>query len=405
MPLVNHPDEMEKQRTFHPFPRLPAELRWKIWSYNLPGPRIVSIRCGSDVAAISPPPDGRPVPLCSASHPGSPSPSCTSPAPIPINLHVCHEARREALRRYRPCFGIARGSGRIYFDSNQDTLYFGPRDGFMASEAQLRTVLSLCDPAELARVTRIAVNDGLFWIYDSPVTGRSRGTAQSALANSLLVDVLYLLRARLPGLKELVFVPRDENPLYSGDCCLVEPAIIQSLLARQVREAMRVVFEPPGPSTSATVTVITPPISPLSSSSSMNGNSDGQGSSSSGSCCPWRWRVMTLSANPNPVPSPKREQNGLLWRCSQTGLNEPSSGGSDDDDGGHCIIKTGNISNNTSIYMNGHLNWRGSGIRRSRIDDESTHTRGWVVRGSWRLSMLEESARKQFLSVEMDVCG
>lgn len=270
----------------------------------------------------------------------------------------------------------------------------------MASEAQLRTVLSLCDPAELARVRRIAINDALFWVYDSPVTGRSRGTAQSALASSLLVDVLYLIRARLPGLKELVFVPRDENPLYSGDCCLVEPAIIQSLLARQVREAMRVVFE----QTSPQPTILSTTTTSFSTPSSATGGSQG-------SSCPWHWRVMTLSANPHPVSSPKSEQKSLARRSSQLSFHDRSTGGGSGSCG-HSIINNSSsgssnnaFNNSNNSALNGHLNWRGSGIRRSRFDDENTHTRGWVARGSWRLSILEESARRQFLSVEMDVCG
>ncbi|KUI64074.1 hypothetical protein VM1G_10856 [Cytospora mali] len=216
----------DQGKTFHLFSRLPAELRWKIWAFNLPGPRIVSIKCGPESLSSLPGLDsgGRLSPSSSS--------GCTSPAAIPTNLHVCHESRREALRQYRSSFGIARQPGQVFFAPDQDVLYFGPRDGFMASEANLRTILSMCDPVELAQVKRVAINDALFW-------------------------------SRLPGLQELIFIPRDENPLYSGDSCLVEPAMGQGRMARQIREAMTAVFGAPD---------------------------DG----------PWRWRIMTLSADPDP---------------------------------------------------------------------------------------------------------
>lgn len=79
---------------------------------------------------------------------------------------------------------------------------------------------------------------------------------------SLLVDVLLLLRARMPGLREMVFVPRDEDPSYSGDVCVGEPAMVHSRLAGIVREAMALVFVDQRPSER-----------------------------------PWSWRIMTLGAD------------------------------------------------------------------------------------------------------------
>ncbi|KAF3770074.1 hypothetical protein M406DRAFT_66519 [Cryphonectria parasitica EP155] len=370
--------QAQQERTFHPFPRLPPELRWKIWAYNLPDPRIVSIRCGSD--PTSPQETSSPSSSCSSS--SSPLPGCSSPALIPANLHTCHESRREALRRYRLSFGITRGPGHIFFDPGADTLYFGPRDGFMASEAQLRTVLALCDPAELARVERVAINDALFWVYDDGRSSSSSnsnsssvcrsggggisigigsgraGMARSAMASSLLVDIMALLRARLPGLRELVFVPRDDNPLYSGDSCLVEPAIVQSRLARQVKEAMGIAF------------------------GAMPEEEEGGG-------CPWNWRVMTISADPDP---PVYGRQVLGWG---TGTEEKRDRENDGE--------------NASSVTRGYLHWRSSrgGSRRAGLAREENHARGaWVAGvGLSRLSSLEESVRRQFMSMEMDVCG
>lgn len=174
---------------------------------------------------------------------GSPSSSstvgCTSPARIPANLHANHESRREALRHYQAAFGIAHRPGQIFFSTPSDILYFGPRDGFMASEAQLRTVLTLCNPIDLAHVQKVAIDEGIFWM-------RAAGSAK--LAVSLLVDVLRLLRARMPGLCNLMVVPRSDCVLHSGDACPLqsELATAQSPgpgpLARIVQEAMEVVF-------------------------------------------------------------------------------------------------------------------------------------------------------------------
>lgn len=322
----------------------------------------MSVRCGSEPR----PPDGRDRHSSSSSSSSLLSYAdggCTSSAPIPANLHVCHESRSEALRRYRLSFGIARQPGRVFFDPDEDVLYFGPRDGFMASEAQLRTVLTLCCPEELRRVRKVAINDALFWVYESsrrssgssiflpsfaaitgppspscggeypPSVGSYRherlssqhfhhqrrqhwpggfgagGLAHATIATSLLADTLQLLRTRLPGLQELIFVPRDENPLYSGDCCLVEPAMVQSRMARQVREAMAVVFGGDGRSDLDSSAAAVPSLPRIGAQQQRQqqqqqekrlpaAHPDDQ-NSGVGSV-PWIWRIMALSADPDP---------------------------------------------------------------------------------------------------------
>lgn len=221
-------------------------------------------------------------------------------------------------------------------------LYFGPRDGFMASEAQLRTVLTLCDPAELARVQKVAINDAVFW---GGGDGRRRGASLAAtatagcadttlkVAGSLLVDVLRLLRARLPGMRELVFVPRDENPLYSGDACLLEPAMAQSRLARVVREAMAVVF--------------------------------GERRRLVGER-PWNWRIMTLSAA---VHGPVYGREVLSWDYADVQED----------------VEYGNV--HGPGY--GGPGWRGEKHWAGK-DRELT-----------RLSVLQESVRREFMHMEV----
>lgn len=265
----------------------------------------------------------------------------------------------------------------------------------MASEANLRTVLSLCDPTELAQVRRVAINEALFWVYDSawhrqspcyhdhhqqhlqqhnqqlqtppttPMESQHHQNRQqtqdtstllptpgalstplppaavaamthTSIAASLLVDILRLVHARLPGLRELVFVPRDENPLYSSDCYLTEPAMGQNRLRRQASEAMATAF---------------------------GGQGDGDTSDWSG-LPPWEWKIRTLSADPDP---PSYDKLVLGW-CS---------GGAD-------------------ITGGGGKDGRGGGVAGAKRPLGVTT----------RLGAVQESARK-FLEVEMeiDVCG
>lgn len=114
----------------------------------------------------------------------------------------------------------------------------------------------------------------------------------TSIAASLLVDMLRLIRTRLPGLRELVFVPRDENPLYSSDCYLTAPAMAQNRLARQVREAMRAAF--------------------------------GGDRAPDKAAPPWEWKIMTLSADPDP---PSYDRQVLGW-CGSAGTG-PASGAQD----------------------------------------------------------------------------
>ncbi|OHF02634.1 hypothetical protein CORC01_02030 [Colletotrichum orchidophilum] len=210
---------------FHLFSRLPVELRLKIWNFNLPPPRVVPIRCGAKSLSF-------------ASHAQSPRPStsgCTSYAALPVNLHACQESRLEAQKSYHLSFGMTRNPGQIFFDNAHDILYFGARDGYMASEAQFRTVMALCDPEDISEVRRLAINDSLFWVD---------AMYQSMTAANLTVEVLKQIRVRMPKLEQLVFVPRDENPVYDNEVDLL-PAnphgVLEQQMARQMEAAMKAV--------------------------------------------------------------------------------------------------------------------------------------------------------------------
>ncbi|KAF4987512.1 hypothetical protein FGRMN_10327 [Fusarium graminum] len=191
------------------FCKLPTELRLKIWNYNLPPTRLVPLQCGSG---------------CSKSLSWT---GCTSPAPIPANLHTCAESRSEALKHYGLGFGFARGPGQVFLDPERDILYFGPRDGYMAADSQFQTCMSMCDPEELAVVRRLAVNDALFWVDES---------YRSMTAASLTVELLRRIQARMPALEELIFIPRVEESPESVN--YVEPTMVYVRMARQIQTAV-----------------------------------------------------------------------------------------------------------------------------------------------------------------------
>ncbi|OAA68137.1 hypothetical protein SPI_00332 [Niveomyces insectorum RCEF 264] len=255
----------------HSFPKLPPEIRLQIWRYSLPGPRVVSVRCGarspsspSPLSSFSLPPFS-PATAATATNsnapPSSLPPWCTSRAAIPASLHVCHESRTEARRWYALMFGLARQPGHVFFDRRQDILYFGPRDGYMASEAQLQTMLALADPDELAQIERVAISETLFRDASSvsptrpaepdpaalslasaprslasarspfsfspvplvsvPLLPSSPDPESDRLATHLAADVLHQLRVRLPNLRELIVVPHDETAKYRSEAALV----------------------------------------------------------------------------------------------------------------------------------------------------------------------------------------
>lgn len=117
----------------------------------------------------------------------------------------------------------------------------------MASEAQFRTVLSLVDPDELAQIRCVAVSEALFSLFWADVSSRrsvhsarnNKYYQSTSVAASLTVEVLRQIRGRLPNVRELIFVPRDEAPLPSVE----ESAVVQSRMQKQIQAAMRVVCE------------------------------------------------------------------------------------------------------------------------------------------------------------------
>ncbi|KAM4055336.1 hypothetical protein HRG_008737 [Hirsutella rhossiliensis] len=204
-------------RQFHLFSLLPPELRLRIWNLNLPSCRLVPLHC--DTASPSLYENSAPSSHCAT--------GCTSNAPVPVNLHVCAESRAEAFKSYSRAFGFARGPGHVIFNPDSDILLFGPRKGYMAAGSQFHTCMSMCDQAELARVRRVAISDGIFWID---------GTYRSMTAASPTVEVIKQLAARMHSLERIIFVPREEDE--TGDL-----AVAMERMARQIQMALATVCQ------------------------------------------------------------------------------------------------------------------------------------------------------------------
>ncbi|KAI0118620.1 hypothetical protein GGR51DRAFT_127062 [Nemania sp. FL0031] len=214
------PDSSEP--SFHLFSQLPPELRLMIWSFTLPGPRIISLRCEPRPATQggSYEPEG---PL----H-GKPMLQCRSPAPVPTTLHVCGESRYEALRRYKLLFGIGGAPGTIYFDPLSDALYFGSR-----GREDLTTFMAVVSPPDKAMVRHIAVNEALIsgrhWLNRPPVTPSPQQVTERLICQ---------VRARFRNLRRLTFVCLDRNPLYSSDAVFVEAPQRNRFIERQIKGAI-----------------------------------------------------------------------------------------------------------------------------------------------------------------------
>ncbi|KAN0114818.1 hypothetical protein V8E51_004362 [Hyaloscypha variabilis] len=91
---------------FHPFPRLPSEIRLKIWKLGVPGDgRIVELKYSKKIF------------------------HAVSPTPTPVLMHVSRETRAEASKHYTLLYNPHYLTPRIYINPKIDTLYFSEKRG------------------------------------------------------------------------------------------------------------------------------------------------------------------------------------------------------------------------------------------------------------------------------------
>jgi len=112
---------------FEYFPQLPAELRLKIWSHLLPGPRLVEVVW--KVTRIH-------TPVSNPSNPKRIKARYIGNERPPNLLHVCQESREEARRSLTLRLATDDQHSPIFVDPVRDTIYLRCRlDNYSAYES------------------------------------------------------------------------------------------------------------------------------------------------------------------------------------------------------------------------------------------------------------------------------
>lgn len=103
-------EEIGADKTFHDFPRLPPELRKKVWMLALPEQRFVKVfwtyedmHAGRAIGATW---------------------YAIAADKAPALFFACHESRYEITQRYEPFKGNAAGKGTVWIDPTKDVLCF-----------------------------------------------------------------------------------------------------------------------------------------------------------------------------------------------------------------------------------------------------------------------------------------
>ena len=157
--------------TFEKFPHLPCELRLRIWELSLPGPRIVEVR--------------------HFRYNNYKNTYCfTSVCSPPIQLRICSESRKMALKHYKFCDdrGVC-----LFLDPHIDTLYFGAT---WTNRGDLFNFINNAKQKDLELLENLAVNEVNLpnWRH-RPVTPPAPSSAP---------DIRPTLFSVLKGLRKLI---------------------------------------------------------------------------------------------------------------------------------------------------------------------------------------------------------
>jgi len=174
--------------SFTLFSSLPTELRLKIWSLSLPGPRIVPIHYTYTSAESSPP---KPHDVIMG--------GCTSIAQIPANLHTTRESRYEALMSYELSFKLQHSQAKAFFNPAIDVLYFGPKDGHLDSFKNFYTAATMMAPSDRSKVRRLAVHDDLFY------------RSENSISSARITNFWEIMKRNFENVEQVVVVSRDRG--------------------------------------------------------------------------------------------------------------------------------------------------------------------------------------------------
>ena len=104
-------ETIESVGSFTYFPKLPAEIRLKIWKDALPGPRIIRIQLKFEPRQ----------PRIEGQKKKPQVSRFVASRPPPIGLRVCRESRIEALKEYEIGFPTKTSPAQTYVNYNLDT--------------------------------------------------------------------------------------------------------------------------------------------------------------------------------------------------------------------------------------------------------------------------------------------
>lgn len=174
--------------SFALFSSLPTELRLKIWSLNLPGPRVVPIHYTYTSAdSTSPKPHDAVMG------------GCTSIAKIPANLHTSRESRYEALMSYELSFNLQHSQAKTFFNPAIDVLYFGPKDGHLDSFKNFYTAATMMACSDRNKVRKMAIHEDLFY------------RSEENISSARITDFWEILERNFENVQQVVVVTRDRG--------------------------------------------------------------------------------------------------------------------------------------------------------------------------------------------------
>jgi hypothetical protein len=182
-------NKLRAVKKFTLFPKLPKEIRLKVWQFAAREPRIVEVCQRQDPQYVTQGNDDN-------DYESSNSAPFYSPTALPI-LQATHEARVIALEHYILSFPNGEQPAQIYFNPAVDLLYF-PAWCFQYNVTHFETVTL---PEIKDTIRRIAI-DNLIWY-----SGWEDGT----INNQIHIDVFK-------NLEEFLLVTREPDE-SGGGCC------------------------------------------------------------------------------------------------------------------------------------------------------------------------------------------
>lgn len=171
-------------KEFHKFPKLPTELRLKIWKATFPRPRVIALDCMDEYS---------PGNFGLRWHPSS------FPPPTPVALQVNSESREEALKSYKLCFESSnsetRTTRKIYVNFAEDIFIVVVWDG------DLRCLCAPVISSDFEADAYAAIQTGEYYNHYPFITPESANDyhkIQRLILTTRCFDTQFLVRGSNP---------------------------------------------------------------------------------------------------------------------------------------------------------------------------------------------------------------